>query len=84
MSEPKLTPTHRRILTVLADGLAHSANELMVCMADKLSGEEVLHYHLSTLRRVLRLEGEEIRTEIQHYPARVVFYRHVRTIRKGD
>ena len=55
-----LTPTQRRLCTVLWDGQPHSYTELMRCLDDDLAGLGALHYHISMLRRTLLPRGEAL------------------------
>ena len=65
---PKITPTQRRILAVLADGEAHSREELIACMSDAQGIDEdygtstynCLRMHISNLRKVLVPKGQDI------------------------
>lgn len=54
------TPTQRRILAVLADGLCHSAEELRGCLEDDLAGPTALRYHISEVRHKLEQRGQSI------------------------
>ena len=59
-SIPGLTPTQRRMLTVLADGLSHSAQELHACLADDQQPVCHIHVHITGMRKLLRPRGEEL------------------------
>lgn len=71
------TPTQKRILAVLADGLPHSSEELLKCIGDDLSPSGNLRVHLSLLRKKLRPLGEDILCE---YSYRTYSYRHVKLL----
>lgn len=71
------TPTHKRMLEVLSDGLPHSRLEMHACLYDELGDIENIHYHISTLRKHLRKKGEDILIQII---SRRPHYRHVRLL----
>jgi DNA-binding CsgD family transcriptional regulator len=75
MPRRELTPTQRKILSLLADGGAHAARELARLLPDDLGAVANVKPHLSRLRKTLRAKGEDIRCEIQGGAVR---YRHVR------
>lgn len=60
LEELDLTPTQRRMLKVLADGLPHSREELHACLDDELGPVSNIKAHLTYLRRKLRPRGEDI------------------------
>lgn len=75
----KFTPTERRILHRLADGMAHTRVELLTCLNDPdLSDNQVLSNHISRIKNKIEPYGETI---ICEYAARRIHYRHVRIIR---
>lgn len=55
-----LSPTQRKILEVLGDGKAHTADELKDCIADPLADYSNVKPHLSHLRITLRKQDEDI------------------------
>jgi hypothetical protein len=57
---PDATPTQRRILAVLADGLGHRKAELWACLGDEKATKFVLATHLCNLRKKLRPRGYDI------------------------
>lgn len=58
---PEFTPTQKRILRVLSDGMCHTKEELHEkCIADELSAINVLYFHISALRKKLVTRGEDI------------------------
>lgn len=71
------TPTQRRMLRVLADGLPHRREELHACLVDDLGALSNIQPHLSDIRKTLRPRGEDIVCEIV---SRRICYRHVRLI----
>lgn len=71
------TPTERRMLAVLADGMRHPREELVACLWDELSKPSTIQYHLSNIRKVLRPMGQDI---ICEYYQHTFFYRHVRLL----
>lgn len=61
MSESNgFTPTQRRMLAVLGDGLAHPAGQLRACIEDELAGPSALHFHVSMIRTKLEKTGRSI------------------------
>ncbi len=48
-----LTPTHKKMLALLSDGLPHSKLELHCCLWDDQSEINTIAYHISTLRQKL-------------------------------
>ena len=67
-TQPKITPTQRRILAVLSDGEPHSREELIACMPDSegiegdygTSAYNCLRMHISNLRKHLALKGQDV------------------------
>jgi hypothetical protein len=55
-----LTPTQRRMLAVLADGLSHSSQELHGCLSDDRQPVSHIHVHITGIRKLLRPRGEEV------------------------
>lgn len=51
------TPTQRRLLDVLADGMPHRREELHACLGDELSSRNNLEVHLTHLRKRLNRQG---------------------------
>ena len=47
----RLTPTHKKMLALLSDGLPHSKQELYCCLWDDQSAINTIAYHISTLRK---------------------------------
>lgn len=73
----KFTPTQKRILAVLADGDAHTPEELLKCLDDELADIPTLQVHICRIRKVLRPAGQDI---IAEYVRRDCRYRHVRLL----
>lgn len=71
------TPTQRRILDLLSDGVAHTKEELVKCLWDELAGPTILNQHISNIRDKLRPQGQDI---INIQEQRVSYYRHVRIV----
>lgn len=71
------TPTQKRMLAVLRDGLPHTREELHACLPDDLSELRAIQAHISHIRKHLRVVGEEIVCE---YYLRKLHYRHVRLL----
>ena len=76
------TPTQRRILLVLSDGMPHPFAELLACLPDELSDISALRMMLSKMRKVLRPRGEDIICQHLYHSHQ---YRHVRLLHSaGD
>lgn len=71
------TPTEKRILAVLSDGLPHKRHEIHACLCDDLSGLTAIQAHISNIRKRLRAIGEEIVCELS---GGTITYRHVRLL----
>lgn len=54
------TPTERRMLAVLGDGLSHTAEELRRCLDDDLAGPTAVPAHVSTIRAKLESTGRSV------------------------
>jgi hypothetical protein len=54
-----MTPTQARMHAVLSDGLAHTVEELIACLADELGDRTNVQPHLTHLRKKLPM-GESI------------------------
>lgn len=74
MSVNHFTPTERRILNVLADGLPHRREELHACLPDELGAVANVYMHVTNLRRKLAKRGEAILCE---FYLGSYYYRHV-------
>ena len=74
------SPTQRKILAILSDGLPHKLDELTACM-DSLTNPRTLHSHLATIRIHLRPQGEDI---ICQFIQRQRQYRHVRLLHSSN
>ena len=77
MSLSALTPTQRRMLTLLADGRPHRREELRQLLWDELGALSNIQTHLSQLRKKLRPQGQEILCEIVQ---RRICYRQVQLL----
>lgn len=71
------TPTHARMLEVLADGMPHTRRELHACLWDEASALTAIQRHISTLRQLLLPKGQTIVCE---FHKRSICYRHVRLL----
>ena len=60
MSNGDLTPTQRRMMTVLEDGLVHSLKQLHGCLNDELSDNGAVQIHVHNLRRKIARHGKSI------------------------
>jgi len=54
------TPTEKRMLEVLRDGLPHAREELHACLDDDLSRRSSIQPHITRLRSKLEGRGEGI------------------------
>lgn len=77
----EFTPTQRRILTILADGLPHKFEELQRSLPDDLGDRNALNRHLCAIRLKIRARGEDI---ICQFLNRQRQYRHVRLLRSDE
>jgi hypothetical protein len=71
---PTLSPIQRKMLGVFSDGMRHSKDELYRCLNDDLAKDTAVNCHISKMRKVLRVMGEEIVCEVFE---RQFWYRHV-------
>jgi DNA-binding SARP family transcriptional activator len=78
VSVADFTPTQRRILEVLADGMPHRRESLHACLPDDMGALANLRFHLSQLRKVLRPLGQDIICQL--YKNRL-HYRHICVLR---
>ena len=53
------TPTQKRLLAVLDDGMPHAPKVLLDCI-DELADENSLKFHLCVLRKKLALIGRDV------------------------
>lgn len=72
-----LTPVQQKMLTILADGMPHTREELHSCLSDNLGDLSNIQPHLTGLRKHLRYKGEDIMCERQGMK---VYYRQVRLL----
>jgi hypothetical protein len=70
----KLTPTQRRMLSLLADGLPHTREELHACLNDEQADLSSIQGPISNLRKLMRPHGHDIICELHK---RAISYRHV-------
>lgn len=56
-TQEQLTPTQERLMAILLDGNAHSAEELWRAVDDELSNRNNLNVHISLLRKRLEPRG---------------------------
>jgi hypothetical protein len=56
----ELTPTQWRILSLLADGQAHPAEELRHCLYDELGTNDNVRWHVFKLRQRLQSFSQDI------------------------
>lgn len=77
MPVQEFTPTEKKILAVLVDGMRHSREELHSCLPDDMGALGNIRDHVSHLRKKLRPKGQDIVCEL--YLAKI-YYRHVRLL----
>lgn len=77
MNNGKFTPTEKRILTVLSDGLPHTRQELHRCLSDELAELSAIQPHISRIRRRLQNKGQDIVCVLCN---RQIQYQHVRIL----
>lgn len=71
------TPTHKKMLAILSDGLPHTYKELHTCLYDDQGPLINVAKHITQIRQYLRPKGEDIICELKGYAR---FYRHVRLL----
>lgn len=89
-TQPKITPTQKRILAVLSDGEPHSREELIACLPDwdASVGEQDayvrnLKHKIATIRKVIRPRGRDILCVLTGWKSgRSTKYQQVRLIRR--
>jgi len=59
MANGHFTPTQKRILEVLGDGMLHPAQQLLACI-DELASDNSLWVQITALRKLLRPQGQDI------------------------
>ena len=78
----KYTPTQKRILHVLSDGLSHTKEELKGCLWDELCDvDSTLENHISQIRKRLP-KGQDIISKRR--PDGSWGYSHVRVVKITD
>ena len=60
MSAHAYTPTERRIMEVLSDGMYHTREELHECLNDDLCVLSRIQMHVSNIRKKLNRIGQDI------------------------
>lgn len=70
------TPTERKILEVLSDGMPHTRDELNQCLSDDLAASTALKNHMCQLRKKLPA-GQDV---ICQYKNKQYHYRHIRLL----
>ncbi len=74
------TPTEKRILAVLSDGMGHTRDELFDCLSDELQNKGNVGSVLCNLRSKLLQKGETVVCVMgQGYKK---YYQHFRLIRR--
>lgn len=58
------SPTERRMLAVLADGMPHSRKELHACLLDDMGALSNIQPHIKSLRPKLQRKGQFIVCEL--------------------
>ena len=79
----KLTPTQQRIADVLADGAAHTMQELVACLWDDMSENPrtTIKMHISNIRSKIAAQGLDV---VGRGINGQSTYRLVRHISKGE
>jgi DNA-binding CsgD family transcriptional regulator len=77
MDYTDFTPTQQAMLRILADGNPHTKQELHKCLNDELQSLTSVKVHVSNIRKVLRLTGQDIACEMVN---RATYYRQVRLV----
>jgi hypothetical protein len=77
MTDIPFTPTQRRILAVLSDGLPHPVDELVKCLNDETATKQHVAPHLTAMRKLLGTRGETI---ANRYDRGTICYMHVRLL----
>ena len=75
------TPTERKMLSVLRDGLPHKRDELHKCLDDDMAQLSAIQPHISRIRRRLEPLGETILCVLH---MRAIHYQQVRMISSGN
>ena len=73
----RLTPTQTRMMEVLRDGMPHDREELHACLDDNLSALTAIQPHLTYIRKVIRIRGEDVLCVLH---GRRIKYQHVRVM----
>ncbi len=55
-----LTATQTKIITLLADGLPHTREELFACLPDDMGNLDNVKQHISNIRAKLKPRGEDV------------------------
>ena len=76
--KPKLTPTQRRMLGLLSDGLPHPRRELVDLLWDQASHPSTIQMHISNLRKKIAHKRQDIACVLWN---RKICYRLVGIIR---
>ena len=75
------TPTQKRLLDMLADGMPHSNYELLQCLNDDMASIGTVRAHIYYLRTRLRPKGFDI---IAHRAGRDHTFRKVRVLASNN
>jgi len=73
-----MTPVHRKIMAILADGQPHRDAELRACLSDELGDVDNIEPHISMLRRALHPIGQDL--VLEKGPLYGRYYRWVRVL----
>lgn len=71
------TPTQRRILNLLSDGMPHTRKEIHKCLDDELAALSAIKWHIMHLRTALRRHGQDIVCELI---GKSINYRQIRLL----
>lgn len=79
--EMTFTPTQRRLLEALQDGLGHSSKDLLGALNDTQADLNLLRVHLTLLRKRLRPRGQDVVCELRSGCA---YYRWTRYVMSSN
>lgn len=71
------TPTQRRMLAILKDGMRHRKSELVPCLNDELADEGAVYNHICQMNKILERKGQRVICEKVGW---ATYYRHVRLL----
>jgi hypothetical protein len=75
----QFTPTEKRILAVLEDGMGHTKSELLACLNEDMPSKSLLSVALVGLRKKLKTISQDV-VCVRGF-ANTLLYRQVRLLR---